>query len=121
MNIAVKGSEDRTQELAERLSSVGMSFTKLESTKNIQLADFDIIFDLNFDADNASDLIGVNLMRFLPSDRSLTTNELMVDSTNELQVLHSLKGNVRMVQVTLNPLQEEKDATDNLFCFKSED
>jgi hypothetical protein len=37
MNIAVKGSEDRTQELAERLSSVGMSFTKLESTKNIQL------------------------------------------------------------------------------------
>jgi two-component system sensor histidine kinase UhpB len=74
-----------------------------------------------FDADNASNLIGVNLMRFLPSDRSLTTNELMVDSTNELQVLHSLKGNVRMVQVTLNPLQEEKDAAICLIVDKTEE
>ena len=54
MNIAVKGSEDRILELSERLSSVGLSFTKLESTKNIQLKQFDVVFDLNFDSDASS-------------------------------------------------------------------
>jgi 3-hydroxybutyryl-CoA dehydrogenase len=76
MNIAVKGSVDRTQELAERLSSVGMSFTKLESTKNIQLADFDLIFDLNFDADNAS----------LPDYKTLPANVYLVLSAVECQL-----------------------------------
>ena len=54
MNIAVKGSQERTIELDGILTSVGLSFTRLESTKNIHSSKFDLIFDLNFDDDASS-------------------------------------------------------------------
>jgi 3-hydroxybutyryl-CoA dehydrogenase len=54
MNIAVKGSQERTIELDGILTSVGLSFTRLESTKNIHSSKFDLIFDLNFDDDSSS-------------------------------------------------------------------
>jgi len=54
MNIAVKGSQERTIELDGILTSVGLSFTRLESTKNIHSNKFDLIFDLNFDDDASS-------------------------------------------------------------------
>lgn len=54
MNIAVKGSPERSAELNQVLSSVGLNFTRLESTKNIHSANYDVIFDLNFDDDQSS-------------------------------------------------------------------
>ncbi|HEY1044812.1 MAG TPA: 3-hydroxyacyl-CoA dehydrogenase family protein [Bacteroidia bacterium] len=53
MNIAVKGSPERSAELNQVLSSVGLNFTRLESTKNIHSANYDVIFDLNFDDDQS--------------------------------------------------------------------
>ena len=74
-----------------------------------------------FDAENAADLIGSTLMQFLKSDPIKSSNEWIVDSSNELQVLHTLKESVRTVQVTLNPLQEEKDAVICLIVDKTEE
>lgn len=53
MNIAVKGSSQRSAELSQVLSSVGLGFTRLESTKNIHTQSYDVIFDLDFDDDNS--------------------------------------------------------------------
>jgi two-component system sensor histidine kinase UhpB len=74
-----------------------------------------------FDAENAKDLIGSTLLQFLKSDPIKSSNEWIVDSSNELQVLHTLKANIRTVQVTLNPLQEEKDAVICLIVDKTEE
>ncbi len=49
MNIAAIGSQERLEELNLVLSSAGLSYTRLESTKNIQFQSYDVIFDLNFD------------------------------------------------------------------------
>jgi 3-hydroxybutyryl-CoA dehydrogenase len=49
MNIAAIGPQERLEELSLTLSSVGLSFTRLESTKNIQKQAYDVIFDLGFD------------------------------------------------------------------------
>jgi 3-hydroxybutyryl-CoA dehydrogenase len=49
MNIAAIGSQERLEELNLVLSSAGLSFKRLESTKNIQEQVYDVIFDLNFD------------------------------------------------------------------------
>lgn len=54
MNIAVKGSPERSEELSEILSSAGLVFTKVESTKNIHKGNYDVIFDLDFDDDQGS-------------------------------------------------------------------
>lgn len=54
MNIAVKGSQERTEALNGILSSAGLGFTRLESTKNIHSGNFDVVFDLNFDDDSSS-------------------------------------------------------------------
>ncbi|MFM7388593.1 MAG: response regulator [Bacteroidota bacterium] len=74
-----------------------------------------------FDAEKAADLIGSTLMQFLKSDPIKYSNEWIVDSSNELQVLHTLKNGIRTVQVTLNPLQEEKDAVICLIVDKTEE
>ena len=74
-----------------------------------------------FDAENAVDLIGSTLMQFLKSDPIKYSNEWIVDSSNQLQVLHTLKNGIRTVQVTLNPLQEEKDAVICLIVDKTEE
>ncbi|MFM7663510.1 MAG: response regulator [Bacteroidota bacterium] len=74
-----------------------------------------------FDAENVADLIGSTLMQFLKSDPIKYSNEWIVDSSNELQVLHTLKNGIRTVQVTLNPLQEEKDAVICLIVDKTEE
>ena len=49
MNIAAIGSIKRLEALQRVLSSVALEFTGFESTKNIDLSNFDLIFDLNFD------------------------------------------------------------------------
>jgi len=49
MNIAAIGSQERLEELNLILSSAGLTYTRLESTKNIQNEVYDIVFDLNFD------------------------------------------------------------------------
>jgi 3-hydroxybutyryl-CoA dehydrogenase len=55
MNIGAIGSQERLEELDLVLSSAGLSFKRLESTKNIQNEVYDVIFDLNFD-DNPSSI-----------------------------------------------------------------
>ncbi len=49
MNIAATGTQERLEELNAVLSSAGLTYTRLESTKNIQNQAYDVIFDLNFD------------------------------------------------------------------------
>lgn len=49
MNIAAIGSPERLEELNGILSSAGLSFTRLESTKNLIKGTYDCLFDLNFD------------------------------------------------------------------------
>jgi len=49
MNIAAIGSIKRLEALQRVLSSVALEFTGFESTKNIDLSNFNLIFDLNFD------------------------------------------------------------------------
>lgn len=54
MNIAVKGHPQRVSELNGILSSAGLGFTVLESTKNLHTAAYDVVFDLNFDEDHSA-------------------------------------------------------------------
>jgi 3-hydroxybutyryl-CoA dehydrogenase len=49
MNIAALGPQERLEELDSVLSSAGLTYTRLESTKNIQNQSYDVIFDLDFD------------------------------------------------------------------------
>jgi 3-hydroxybutyryl-CoA dehydrogenase len=49
MNIAALGPQERLEELGSVLSSAGLTYTRLESTKNIQNQAYDVIFDLDFD------------------------------------------------------------------------
>ena len=49
MNIAAIGPPERLEELHSVISSAGLEFTRLESTKNIGKAGYDVIFDLDFD------------------------------------------------------------------------
>jgi 3-hydroxybutyryl-CoA dehydrogenase len=49
MKIAALGTPEKLEELNSILSSVGLSYTRLESTKNIHTAGYDFVFDLNFD------------------------------------------------------------------------
>lgn len=54
MKIAAKGSPERLEELGLILSSAGLVYTRLESTKNIHSEAYDFVFDLNFDDDTSS-------------------------------------------------------------------
>ena len=49
MKIAALGTPEKLEELQSVLSTVGLSYTRLESTKNIHTAGYDFVFDLNFD------------------------------------------------------------------------
>jgi 3-hydroxybutyryl-CoA dehydrogenase len=51
MKIAAKGSPERLAELGLILSSAGLNYIGLESTKNIDSHEYDLVFDLNFDDD----------------------------------------------------------------------
>lgn len=61
MNIAALGPKERLEELSAVLSLAGLSYTRLESTKNIGSANYDVIFDLGFDSSpgNISDYISL--------------------------------------------------------------
>lgn len=49
MKIAALGTPEKLEELQSVLSTVGLSYTRLESTKNIHTGGYDFVFDLNFD------------------------------------------------------------------------
>ncbi len=49
MKIAAIGTPEKLEELNSILSTVGLSYTRLESTKNIHTGGYDFVFDLNFD------------------------------------------------------------------------
>ncbi len=106
MNIAVKGSEDRTLELSERLSSVGLSFTKLENTKNIQLEQFDVVFDLNFDSDASS----------LEDYRHLPVNTLLILSAVNCQLEAILPKSLWEQTVGMNALPSFINRNELEFC-----
>lgn len=54
MNIAASGPQERLEELSAVLSLAGLTYTRLESTKNIGSANYDVIFDLGFDESPAA-------------------------------------------------------------------
>lgn len=54
MNIAALGPQERLEELGAVLSLAGLTYTRLESTKNIGSANYDVIFDLGFDESPAA-------------------------------------------------------------------
>jgi len=54
MKIAAKGSPERLEELDRVLSSAGLNVYRFESTKNIDLKAYDLLFDLNFDDDTSA-------------------------------------------------------------------
>lgn len=49
MKIAAIGTPEKLEELNSILSTVELSYTRLESTKNIHTGGYDFVFDLNFD------------------------------------------------------------------------
>ena len=87
MNIAVKGSQERTIELDGILTSVGLSFTRLESTKNIHSNKFDLIFDLNFDDDasiiSSWDRIKVRAVDNLPTRMPSAPNAALTNQDKQ--------------------------------------
>lgn len=54
MNIAALGPRERLEELSAVLSLAGLTYTRLESTKNIGSANYEVIFDLAFDESPAT-------------------------------------------------------------------
>jgi 3-hydroxybutyryl-CoA dehydrogenase len=94
MNIAVKGSQERTIELDGILTSVGLSFTRLESTKNIHSSKFDLIFDLNFD-DDASSLADYAL---------LDASSLLLLSSVKIQLESVLPKSLWPITIGINAL-----------------
>lgn len=67
MKIAAIGTPARLEELHSILSTVGLTYTRLESTKNIHTLGYDCIFDLNFD----DTFVGVEDYLLLPNDTLL--------------------------------------------------
>lgn len=67
MNIGAKGSKEQLEELNLILSIAGLSFIEFKNTKNIDSNNFDVIFDLNFDAkpETMSDYESINSKTFL--------------------------------------------------------
>jgi 3-hydroxybutyryl-CoA dehydrogenase len=74
MNIAVKGSEERVSELNAILSSAGIEYNRVESTKNIHLEGYDVVFDLNFDDDQSS----LNDFKLLPENVSILLSSVKI-------------------------------------------
>lgn len=94
MNIAVKGSQERIEELNEILSSAGLSYTRVESTKNIHNGNFDIVFDLNFDDDTSS----------LSDYSELKTETVLFLSSVKIQLEAILPINLRSQSLGINAL-----------------
>lgn len=67
MKIAAIGSPARLDELNSILLNVGLTYTRLESTKNIHTQGYDCVFDLNFD----DTLSGIDDYLLLPSSTLL--------------------------------------------------
>lgn len=109
MNIAVKGSQERTIELDGILTSVGLSFTRLESTKNIHSSKFDLIFDLNFD-DDASSLADYAL---------LDASSLLILSSVKLQLESVLPKAMWSHTIGINALPSFLKRTSLEYCALS--
>ncbi|MEZ4803937.1 MAG: 3-hydroxyacyl-CoA dehydrogenase family protein [Bacteroidia bacterium] len=111
MNIAVKGSEARILELNDILSSANLSFTKLESTKNIHSSKFDVIFDLNFDDDHSS----------LEDYLLLESNTLLAISSVKIQIEALLPKSLWNQTVGINALQTFLKRTSIEYCYSGGD
>lgn len=94
MNIAVKGSPERIEELNEILSSAGLSYTRVESTKNIHNGNFDVVFDLNFDDDTSG----------MSDYTALNTDTILFLSSVKIQLEALLPVSLRPQTIGINAL-----------------
>lgn len=111
MNIAVKGSQERLKELDGVLTSAGLSYISLESTKNIHTGKFDLVFDLNFDDDSSS----------LSDYALLDANTLLVLSSVKVQLHAILPQNLWKQSIGMNALSSfiQREAIE--YCTLSSD
>ncbi len=94
MKIAAIGTPARLEELNSILSTVGLTYTRLESTKNIHSLGYDCVFDLNFD----DSFNGVDDYLLLPQ------NTLLFLSGVKLQIQKDLPKKLWSQTIAINAL-----------------